>query len=240
MRIARKISPWSLLLIIVIVLGGSISAASAASTISKVTAQVSYAQLHAVQFIGYAPAKLVITYPHTTSVSSNVSSLSGGSYSYNETTSSPSTMTFYLSASDIYTIFFVIMFPVPESGNLSWAMYSPGFLPQTGEAYINSSTAVGLTFIAELLQQQHYPTADEIANATAAILLNELTLQNQILQHQVQADHQQIIFDSEVNSITVSAALVSSIIALVFARRFVSVNRRVGQPQSTPHKGKSK
>ena len=73
---------------------------------------VSYAALHSVQFIGYAPGTLVISYPHTTTVNSNISSLSGGRYTYKEVTSSPfSTMTFSLNASDIYTVYFVIHTP---------------------------------------------------------------------------------------------------------------------------------
>jgi len=188
---------------------------------------VSYAALHSVQFIGYAPGTLVISYPHTTTVNSNISSLSGGRYTYKEVTSSPfSTMTFSLNASDIYTIYFVIQYPIPESGNLSWTLNSPGYLPQTGDAYVNNATSVALTFVAALLNPQTYPTADQIANATAAILINKLTEQNALQQQEINTIKSSTSFQDNLFTAFVTIALVIALVAIVLVRRLWTLPRR--------------
>ena len=187
----------------------------------------SYAALHSVQFVDYAPATLVISYPYTTTVDSNVSSLSGGRYTYKETTSSPySTMAFSLNASDIYTVDFVIQYPVPESGNLSWTLDSPGYSPQTGDAYVNGSAAVMLTFVAALLNPQTYPTADQIANATAAILINELIEQNALQQKEIHTMQASVAFQDDLFTAFVTLALVMSLISIVLVRRMWGLPRR--------------
>ena len=189
--------------------------------------QVSYAALHSVQFIGYAPGNLVISYPHTTTVNSNISSLSGGRYTYKEVTSSPfSTMTFSLNASDIYTVYFVIQYPVPESGNLSWTLNSPGYLPQTGDAYVNNATSVALTFVAALLNPQTYPTADQIANATALILINKLTEQNALQQQEINTIKASTSFQDDLFTAFVTIALVIALVAIVLVRRLWTLPRR--------------
>jgi len=188
---------------------------------------VSYAALHSVQFIGYAPGTLVISYPHTTTVNSNISSLSGGRYTYKEVTSSPfSTMTFSLNASDIYTVYFVIQYPVPESGNLSWTLNSPGYLPQTGNAFVNNATSVELTFVAALLNPQTYPTADQIANATAAILINKLTEQNALQQQEINTIKSSTSFQDDLFTAFVTIALVIALVAIVLVRRLWTLPRR--------------
>ena len=199
------------------------------STITPLTASgavgsgVSYVQLRSVQFIGYTPAQLQIVFPHTTTVDSNVSSLSGGRYTYSEVTSSPySTMTFSLNASDIYTIYFVLHYPVPESGNLSWTLLSPGFLPQTGSSFINNSDTIALTFVAELLNQELYPTADQIANATAAILINKLIQQNAQQEQEIAAIRASQTYQNELDTALITVSLVVSIVAIILARRFTA------------------
>ncbi len=193
--------------------------------VSANTQQVSYVALHSVQFIGFSPASLEITYPHTTTVNSNISSLSGGRYTYKEVTSSPySMMTFFLNASDIYTVIFELQYPVPTTGNLTWSLLSPGFLPQTGNAFINESTAVVLTFTAELLNQQIYPSANQIANATAAILINQLQQQNALQQKEIAQNNAEIqgeITDLSI-VVTIIGVVVSLAILLPVLRRWIS------------------
>ena len=195
---------------------------SCSVAIYHASAQVSYPELHSAQFIGYAPAKLEITFPHTTTIDSNVTSLSGGRFTYTEITSSPySTMIFSLNASDIYTVIFEIQYPVPESGNLTWTLLSPGFLPQTGSAYINASTAVALTFVAELLNEQVFPSAGEIANATDAILYTQLQANNRLLEQQIA--HDNATFQTEVT--WMSLAIVGMGVAFTLAIALPVVRR---------------
>ena len=135
-------------------------------------------------------------------------------------------MTFSLNASDIYTVYFVIQYPVPESGNLSWTLNSPGYLPQTGDAYVNNATSVALTFVAALLNPQTYPTADQIANATAAILINKLTEQNALQQHEINTLQASTSFQDNLFTGFVTLALVIALVAIVLVRRLWALPRR--------------
>ena len=140
-------------------------------------------QFSSIAYAGYFPATLQISFPHTTQISSNVSSLSGGLFTYSVTTGQPdSTIRYQLNDSDIYTVKFTANYPVPEQGNLSWVFFSPSFVPQNGEDSFVNSTTITLSFTIELLSQPVFPSADKIANAAAALLLTQLNKMNSINQ----------------------------------------------------------
>ena len=147
--------------------------------------------LQSASMFGFAPAQLVITFPHTTTVNSNVTSLSGGDFTYNlnSTTMPNSIITYSLSASDIYSVSFVIIYPVPTSGNLTWLLISPAGSSQPNHAVFLNATQVTLSISVELLQQPQYPTADQIANATVGLLLGA---EQRNYQQQDAYNHQQL------------------------------------------------
>lgn len=146
-------------------------------------------QFNSIGYAGYFPATLQISFPHTTEISSNVSSYSGGLFTYSVITGQPdSTIRYQLNDSDVYTVRFSATYPVPEQGNMSWVFFSPGFIPQNGEDSFVNSTQITLSFTIELLPQPVFPSSDKIANATAALLLTQLNKMNSINQQTSQAE----------------------------------------------------
>src|SRR5487761_3269 len=140
----------------------------------QVSAQ-SQSQFSSIGYAGFLPATLQISFPHTTAISSNVTSLSGGLFTYSVITGQPaSSIRYFLNDSDIYTVLFSATYPVPEQGNLSWVFFSPGFVPQNGQDAFFNSTRITLSFTIELLPQPVFPSADKIANATAGLLLSQM------------------------------------------------------------------
>ncbi len=134
-------------------------------------------------------------------------------------------MIFSLNASDIYTVIFELQYPVPVSGNLTWTLLSPGFLPQTGNAFINDSTSIALTFVAELLNQEVFPTPYQIANATAALLFTQLEQNNANLEHQIAQNN--AAFQGEITdlsiAITVMGVAFGAAIVLPVVRRWMLI-----------------
>ena len=132
-----------------------------------------YPSLQSASMFGFAPAQLVISLPLTTTVHSNVSSLSGGDFTYNLNSTKPpnSVITYSLLASDIYSVSFVAIYSVPTSGNLTWDIVSPSGTSQPNHASFSNATQVTMTISVELLNTPQYPSADQIANATVGLLL---------------------------------------------------------------------
>ncbi|MDG6923987.1 MAG: hypothetical protein JRN67_11930 [Nitrososphaerota archaeon] len=176
---------WKVLFLIVLVISPMLLLpASAASG-------VVYPELHSTSMFGFAPAQLIITFPHTTKVDSNVTSLSGGDFTYQLNSTAQvmpnSVITYSLSASDIYSVSLLIIYPVPTSGNITWGLVTPAGTSPLNHATFSDATQVALSISVTLLQQPQYPSADQIANATVGILLGaeqKNSLQQQTFIHQ--------------------------------------------------------
>ena len=134
-------------------------------------------------------------------------------------------MTFSLNASDIYTVYFVIQYPVPESGNLSWTLNS-SWLSSADRRCLRQQRDISGTDIVGLLNPQTYPTADQIANATAAILINKLTEQNALQQQEINTIKSSTSFQDDLFTAFVTIALVIALVAIVLVRRLWTLPRR--------------
>ncbi|MCL4518324.1 MAG: hypothetical protein M1587_03915 [Thaumarchaeota archaeon] len=174
------------LIFIAIMFGSALLIPASTASTSTINPNIQSASI-----FGFAPAQLVITFPLTTTVRSNVSSLSGGDFTYNLNSTKPpnSVITYSLLASDIYSVSFVIIYPVLTSGNLTWYMVSPSGTSQPNHASFSNATAVALTISVELLPAQQYPSADQIANATVGLLLGAI---QKNFQQQQTFDHEQL------------------------------------------------
>ena len=85
---------------------------------------------------------------------------------------------------------------------------------------------MALTFVAALLNPQTYPTADQIANATAAILINKLTEQNALQQQEMNTIKSSTSFQDDLFTAFVTIALVIALVAIVLVRRLWTLPRR--------------
>ncbi len=173
-------------------------------------------------YSGYAPAILNISFPETTLVNVTVLPEAGGLFTYSVSTTTPdSTVRINLNSSDIYNIYFSIVYPVRISGNVSWTLFSTGLLSSGGSDSFTNQSIFSTFLRVELLPYQTFATPEQIANATSSLILYHL---NQVLQQQNQANNAQIsLMQSELE--TTYAIL--GIVVVVMIALFVFVVTRL-------------
>ncbi len=179
-------------------------------------------QIGSIAYVGYVGSIIEITFPHTTAISSNVSSLSGGLFTYTVETGNPdSTIRYLLNDSDIYTVKFSATYPVQVNGNVSWTFFSPGFTPENSQATFYNSTSIALSFTIELLTQPIFPSADEIANATSGLVISLLNqhaaAQQEATQAEISSLQEQVWL---LAGIVVFVTVVTTAVILVMFRRY--------------------
>ena len=141
--------------------------------------QIASSGLQEITYSSYEPAFFRISFPQTNNVNVTVLPEAGGLYTYSVTTSSPnSTIVIDLNSSDIYNVAVFLQYPFPISGTVQWTLNSGGSLPSGGEDSFTNQSSFLISFSFELLPFQRVPTSDEIANATAALLVNLLNQAN--------------------------------------------------------------
>ena len=184
-----------------------------------VPTNISHAQTSTINSIGYAgyqPGRLQIDFPHTTQIASNVTSLSGGLFTYKVISGFPnSEIDYFLNNSDIYTVVFDATYPIPINGNVTWLFFSPEFVPQEGSYTFANATTLSLVFTIELLPPNTPPSALAIANATSGILIS--SMQQLLAQYKTQQDATNASFQNQIYVMFAAIILlVSAVVALIF------------------------
>jgi hypothetical protein len=125
-------------------------------------------------YTGYFPSSLSVYFPHTTLITTNVTS-NGGYFTYQVSSGSPtSSIVYTFNASDIYHVILSIAYPIPESGNITYQFLGPVLLPSPGGLTFQNQSQVTVSFLVELETYQAPPDAQQIAEATSGFLLSKL------------------------------------------------------------------
>lgn len=174
-------------------------------------------------YVGFFPSTFIISFPQTTVPNVTVHSLNNGLFTYTVSTTSPlSTVIIQLNGSDIYNVILGISYPVPISGNVTWELFSSGLpVANTGRARFSNDTGISLSWQLTLLAYPQYPTKEQIANATAGLLINYEQQNNAFLQKEVAsnqaADNLQFEIQDVILGITVT--FMSLVSMYLFRRR---------------------
>lgn len=128
--------------------------------------------VRAATYTAYDPATFVLTFPQNFKPIFNVSSLTNGLFTYTVSTTAPlSTLEAFLNSSAVYNIVLVLNYPVFESGNITWDLFSPALYPGfTGAASFSNDTSVGLNWQMTLTPNLTPASPQQIANATSALI----------------------------------------------------------------------
>lgn len=189
---------------------------------ASASASASQGGLPNATYSGYVPATFSISFPQTTQINVTVRSEAAGLYSYSVLTNPPlSHVIINLSSSDIYQIYVSFQYPLNISGDTSWTLFTPGLLAgDGGSAPFTNQSSVSMVFQVELIPDQTYPTAPQIANATSGLLLNKL--QASINQQTANQGSFQNLVSQELNAfaVLVTISLVAVIIFGLMVRRW--------------------
>lgn len=181
-------------------------------------------------YSAYFPAVFSITFPQNSQPNVTVHSLANSLFKYIVTTSAPtSTVTVSLNVSDVYQVELALAYPQPISGNISWTLYSPPLCTvQTcnGIAAFNEDTNVSMGWSLTLTQAPQCANLDQceqqIANASAAILINYDQQKIQALQNGVSQQNSRTNYNVDVLAGLVAFALALLAYDIISKRRIYS------------------